>query len=244
MVDVEVVDASEDEELPRPAGDGLHKNLLKELSEVTPLAQARRSKVVYSKRVTSASSSAVRKSSRTKGAAAGTSALLRAQRLTAEKNLEGKAGNNITKDKGNDFAILDLLSDAHLSSVVRDSCLVFSPKAGDQGVALSIIRAKEKVQVALAETSRRLELEAKVAAAAKAAAEEAPRVELAAGVASPPAASNLPGEGAPESAPKAHALTAGVGNESAPPRSRPRRKCAKAPVLAVSKRQYKKRAPK
>jgi hypothetical protein len=94
--------------------------------------------------------SAVRKSSRTQGAAAGTSALLRAQRLTAEKNLEGKAGNTVTKNKGNDFVILDLLSDAHLTSVVRDSCMVFSPRVGNSGEAFSIIRAKERVQATLA----------------------------------------------------------------------------------------------
>ncbi|KAK1695684.1 hypothetical protein QYE76_012381 [Lolium multiflorum] len=165
--DVEVLDASDDDDLPRPGEDAARKNLLQEMSHATPLVQARRSKAVYSKRATP--SSAVRKSSRSQGVAAGTSALVRAQRLTAEKNLEGKACTDTVKNKGNDFAILDLLPDDHLSSVVRDSCLVFSPKLGCPGEALSIIRAKEKVQAALAETSRRLEQEAAVAKAAAAA---------------------------------------------------------------------------
>jgi hypothetical protein len=256
MADVEVVDASEDEELPQPKDDGVHKNLLKELPEATPLAQARRSKAVYTKRATSATPSAVRKSARSQGATAGTSALLRAHRLTAEKNLEGKASTNISSDKGNDFAILDLLSDAHLSSVVRDSCLVFSPTTADPGEALSIIRAKEKVQAALAETARRLELEAKAAAAAKAAlvavAGEAPRVEPAhtPGVEQPddlaatPAALGSPGAVVPASVGSTGAPSAGAVAAPVPTRSRPRRSCAKAPALTVSKRQYKKRASK
>jgi hypothetical protein len=256
--DVEVVDASDDEELPRPVGDAAHKNLLQEMTEATPLVQALRSKAIYSKRATS--TPAVRKSSRTQGAAAGTSALLRAQRLTAKKNLEGKAGIDTVKDKGNDFAILDLLPDEHLSSVVRDSCLVFSPKLGCPGEALSIIRAKEKVQAALAETSRSLDREAKAAAAAKVAAAagalaEAPRVELAAGEetpraeltpgeAAPPSELGRHGAGALKSASRELALTVAPDAVSAPTRSRPRRSCAKAPALAVSKRHYKKRAPK
>jgi hypothetical protein len=171
--DVEVLDASDDDDLPRPGEDAARKNLLQEMSQATPLVQARRSKAVYSKRATP--SSAVRKSSRSQGVAAGTSALLRAQRLTAEKNLEGKACTDTVKNKGNDFAIPDLLPDDHLSSVVHDSCLVFSPKLGCPGEALSIIRAKEKVQAALAETSRRLDQEA---AAAKAVAAAVLRLKL------------------------------------------------------------------
>jgi hypothetical protein len=62
----------------------------------------------------------------------------KAYRLTAEKNL----------DKGNDFSILDAHSDSHLSLVVKDSCLVFSPSAGTPSEALSLVRAKEKVQAA------------------------------------------------------------------------------------------------
>jgi hypothetical protein len=72
----------------------------------------------------------------------------KAYRLTAEKNL----------DKGNDFSILDAHSDSHLSLVVKDSCLVFSPSAGTPSEALSLVRAKEKVQAALAEHSHRQQL--------------------------------------------------------------------------------------
>jgi hypothetical protein len=253
--EVEVVDASDEEEMPLPNDDGVRKNLLKELSEAAPLAQARRSKAVYSKRAASATP-AVRKSARSQGATAGTSALLRAQRLTAEKNLEGKAGPNTYPEKGNDFAILDLLSDAHLSSVVRDSCLVLSPTTADPGEALSIIRAKEKVQAALAETARRLELEAKAAAAAKAAlvavAGEAPRgepahtpgVEQPDDLAATPVALGSPGAVVPASVGSTGAPSAGAVAAPVPTRSRPRRSCAKAPALTVSKRQYKKRASK
>jgi hypothetical protein len=120
--------------------------------------------------------------------------------------------------------------------------MVFSPRVGNSGEALSIIRAKERVQAALAETARRLELEAE---AAKAAA-DALREEQAGGEAEaePPALSHPAGAGVPEPAPTSPATTAGACEGSGPSRSHPRRKCAKAPVLAVSKRQYKKRASK
>jgi hypothetical protein len=86
--------------------------------------------------------------------------MAKAQRLTAEKNL----------DRGNDFAILDLQSNAHLSSVVQDSCIVFVPSAGTPSEALSLIRAKEAVQAALAETRFRLDREAATKVAGEAAA--------------------------------------------------------------------------
>jgi hypothetical protein len=143
-----------------------------------------------------------------------------------------------------------------LSLVVRDSCLVFSPTLTDPGEALSIIRAKEKVQAALAETARRLELEAKAAAAAKAAldaaAGEAPRVEPAdtpgaepaEDLATPLATLGSTGAVGPMSAGMSRAPTEGAIAAPVPPRSRPRRSCVKAPAVAVSKRQYKKRASK
>jgi hypothetical protein len=265
--DVEVLDASDDDDLPRPGEDAARKNLLQELSQATPLVQARRSKAVYSKRATP--SSTVRKSARSQGVAAGTSALVRAQRLTAEKNLEGKTCTDTVTNKGNDFAILDLLPDDHLSSVVRDSCLVFSPTMGCPGEALSIIRAKEKVQAALAETSRRLEQEAAAAkaAAAAGASAEAPREELAAAAAVAPRVERVEGDELPraERAEGEEPPTGGVGplgeldgpgagaqapvsvdpaSPPPPPRSRPKRSCVKVPALAVSKRQYKKRAAK
>jgi hypothetical protein len=64
-----------------------------------------------------------------------------------------------TSRKVRDFSVLDLLPDSHLTSVVKDSCIVFSPSEGCPGEALSIIRAKEQVHATLAATARRLRLE-------------------------------------------------------------------------------------
>jgi transposase len=55
--------------------------------------------------------------------------------------------------------VLDVLLDKHLSSIVRDNCLLFHPRAGSPEDDISLIRAKEKVQAAFAETRRRLDLE-------------------------------------------------------------------------------------
>jgi hypothetical protein len=74
---------------------------------------------------------------------------VRAQQLSTKKNLEGRM-TLIGKEKGNDFDVLDILPDSHLSSVVTDSCLVFNPSAGEPGEALPIIRAKEKVRAIIA----------------------------------------------------------------------------------------------
>jgi hypothetical protein len=82
----------------------------------------------------------------------------KAQQLAADKNLETVVTNKGV-DKGTDFAVLDILPDSHLSSIVKDSCIVFSPSKGSPGEALSIVRAKERVQAALAATTRRLRLE-------------------------------------------------------------------------------------
>jgi hypothetical protein len=80
-------------------------------------------------------------------------------------------------DRGNDFAILDLHSDAHLSSVVQDSCIVFVPSAGTPSEALSLIHAKEVVQAVLAETRFRLDREAATKAAREAAAAAAAQID-------------------------------------------------------------------
>jgi hypothetical protein len=80
---------------------------------------------------------------------------MKAQKRTADKNRE-TTGN---KEKGTDFNPLDLLSDNHISKVVKDSCVVFCPSGGTPGEAISLLRAKERVQAALAATARRLELE-------------------------------------------------------------------------------------
>jgi hypothetical protein len=66
----------------------------------------------------------------------------KARRLAAEKNLD--------MERGTDHVILVLHSDFHLSSIIRDSCVVFNPAVGTPGEILSMIRAKEQLQAALA----------------------------------------------------------------------------------------------
>ncbi|KAK1696065.1 hypothetical protein QYE76_012762 [Lolium multiflorum] len=95
-----------------------------------------------------------------RGGKTGTSTIVKAQCLAAEKNLEGKC-----KESGTSAEVLGFLSDSHLSEVILDSGMVFRPSAGTQAEALSIIRAKEMVQAALAATTRRLELEAEARSA-------------------------------------------------------------------------------
>jgi UDP-N-acetylglucosamine 2-epimerase len=89
-------------------------------------------------------STAIRKSSTYKGSAANKPVMERAKERAAERNLK----------KGNDFIVLDTYSDDHLTSVVADCCVVFTQSAGTPVEALSLIRAKERVQVALASVAR------------------------------------------------------------------------------------------
>jgi hypothetical protein len=248
LVEMETVDESDVEELV-VGGD-----LRAEVAVATPIAQGPRSKAVYFKRGQSTPASAVRKSARNSSVAPGTSALARAQQLTAEKNLEGKTApaSAIGKEKGNDFSVLDILSDSHLTSVVTDSCMMFVPSAREPEEALSIVRAKEKVQAAMAETARRLAREAETAAANLEAA-GAPTAQEAADEVDP---ALLPpcaqGEGLSEAGAstartpvtRAKSRPAAAEGQSAAPRSRPLRKCVKASVRAVSTRQYKRRSSK
>jgi hypothetical protein len=134
------------------------QDLLREAREVTPVARGPRSAAIpYARRTVSKPTTAVRKSSR-HGKGVGASTMMeKAQLLAAGKNLESVTTKDV--DKGTDFAILDILPDSHLSSVVKDSCIVFSPSLGSPGEALTIVRAKERVQAALAATARRLRLE-------------------------------------------------------------------------------------
>jgi hypothetical protein len=192
-----------------------------------PLAQGQRSLAVAvstRKKKKLVVPTPVRKSGRNQGAAAGTPILELAQRLAAEKNLE----TNKAKPKGNNSSALDILSDSHISSVVRDSCLLFHPRVGAPLEAISLIRAKEKAQEALAATRRRLDLE-----------EEA---RLAAREAAIPTAV-APTEGSPSAATLANAReavaglrelgadldmdTAAEGEKGSPPTGRPIRKCVK-----------------
>lgn len=105
--------------------------------------------------------------------AGATPVLEKAQRRASEKNLETVISNN--KGQGNDYTLLDSLSDSHLELVATDSCVIFNPRAGAKEEALSLIRAKELAQAALAEAAdTHLQEQAAVAAAAREAAAEAP----------------------------------------------------------------------
>jgi hypothetical protein len=150
-------------------GQAMVQDLLQEARTATPVVRGPRSAAIpYARKTASKPASAVRKSARHgKGTAASTTVMEKAQQLAADKNLETAGTNNKKADKGTDFAILDILPDSHLSSVVKDSCIVFSPSLGCPGEALSIIRAKEQVQAALAATARRLQLESEARKAAE-----------------------------------------------------------------------------
>ncbi|KAK1698174.1 hypothetical protein QYE76_014871 [Lolium multiflorum] len=142
-------------------GQVVVKDLVREACAATPVARGPRSAAIpYARRTATKPAAAVRKSSRHGKGAVASTMLEKAQQLVADKNLETVINNNKDVDKGTDFAILDILPDSHLSSVVKDSCIVFSPSMGCPGEALSVVRAKEKVQAALAATARRLRLEA------------------------------------------------------------------------------------
>jgi hypothetical protein len=150
-------------------------DLQREVQVGTPLVRGPRSMAIpYARKSTPTPASAVRKSARHSNGASAVSVLEKAKLLAADKNLE----NAKTVEKGTNFSVLDLLPDSHLTSVVKDSCVIFSPSVGSPGEALSIIRAKEQVQAALAATSRRLKLEAEAKKAAEAAAALSPPVGL------------------------------------------------------------------
>jgi hypothetical protein len=140
-----------------------------------------------------AAGSRARKSSRLTGGASSTSAMEKAKRRTTERNLDSDAG------RPDSFSVLDLLPDSRLSSVIADSCIVFVPSAGSPGEALSLIRAKEKVQAALAEVALHKEQEAALHAAREAAAAAMPAASEAGTLAAAAAAAGSGGEAsAPE----------------------------------------------
>jgi hypothetical protein len=132
-----------------------------------------------------ASGSRVRKSSRLQGSTSATTSLERAKRLAAERNLDTDKGTE-------DFSVLDLHSDSHLSSVIADSCVVFVPSAGSPVEALSMIRAKEKVQAALAQAALRKEAEAAARSAREADVLLAPVLEEVGTSSLPTAAGGVP----------------------------------------------------
>jgi hypothetical protein len=127
-----------------------------EVPAVPATARARRSKAVPVP--SSSTPAALRKSSRHKGTTASKPVLEKAMERAAEKNLE--TGN---------FVVLDHLPDSHLSSVASDCCFVFTPSAGTPAEALSLIRAKERLQGSLAAVARHQAQEAAECAAREAA---------------------------------------------------------------------------
>jgi hypothetical protein len=68
---------------------------------------------------------------RCKGAARATPVMEKAHRRASEKNLE--AVINTDKSQGNDYTLLDSLSNSHLELVATDSCVVFNPRGVQRG---------------------------------------------------------------------------------------------------------------
>jgi hypothetical protein len=167
----------------------------------------------------------VRKSGRNKGTLANLLVMEKAQRLVVGKNLE----------IGNDFHILDSQSDDHLASVLLDSCVTFVPSVGTLCEALSLLRAKEKVQVALARVAAEKELADR---AAREAAVASLPLSDSAGV---PALTGGPPQGGPR---ELVTTSLGLGGDPGPSRAKPRHACAKRPVLTIRKGRGKKSAAK
>ena len=120
------------------------------------------------------------------------------------------------------FAILQDIPDAHLLSVAADSCVLFPADPSAAAETLSILRANELAQAALASTRCRLEAE-KAQAAAQVAAESASMASASGG-----AELSCP-EGGPQCVPGEAAGAAGAAFRSkqrspSPPRVPPRRR--------------------
>jgi hypothetical protein len=141
-------------------------DLRQEATAAVSMVRGKRTKVVTTETILAIkdkpSGARARKSSRLKGPAASASSMDKAKKMAAERNLDTAAGKE-------DFSVLDLYPDARLSSVIMDSCVVFVPSAGSPSEALSVLRAKEQVQAALAEVANRLEKEKEARAAREAA---------------------------------------------------------------------------
>jgi hypothetical protein len=167
---LEVMRRSMAREEVSPAALDLHK----EMTAMVSLARGKRTKVLTTETIRTktapATGSRVHKSSRLKGSTSATTSLERAKRLAAEQNLDTGKGTD-------EFSVLDLHSDSHLSSVIADSCVVFVPSGGSPVEALSIIRAKEKVQAALAQAALYKEAEAAARSAREADVSLAPVLE-------------------------------------------------------------------
>jgi hypothetical protein len=107
------------------------------------MPKAKRSKTVMVVEVKTGDGATMRKSARHKGDSAATAALEKTHKRAAEKNL----------DAGTSFAPLSLVPDSHLSDDLDDCCAVFVSGKGTWTEWLSLLRAKEKVQAALAEAA-------------------------------------------------------------------------------------------
>jgi hypothetical protein len=129
------------------AAKELAVDLRQEATAAVSLVRGKRTKVVTTETILAIkdnpAGAQARKSSRLKGTAASSTSMDTAKRLAAERNLDTATGKE-------DFSVLDLYSDARLSSVITDSCVVFVLSAGLPSKALSVLRAKEQVQAALA----------------------------------------------------------------------------------------------
>jgi hypothetical protein len=143
----------------------------------------------------------VRKSSRHSKVSVNLSALEKAKRLTADKNLDSGTHQSTS---------LDSLPDARLSNVLVDSCIIFNPSRGSPCEILDLVRAREHAQAAIAAAAFKKEKEEQLAAAREA--------DLQA---------EVPAEGPPVSED-----TEGEGPST---RSKPKRACAKRPMLSARK---------
>jgi hypothetical protein len=148
------------------AAKELAMDLRQEATAAVSLVHGKRTKVVTTKTILAIkdkpAGARARKSSRLKGAAASSTSMDKAKRLAAERNLDTAAGKE-------DFSVSDLHSNARLSSVITDSCVVFVPSAGSPSKALSVLRVKEQVLAALAEVANIMEKESEARAAREAA---------------------------------------------------------------------------
>jgi hypothetical protein len=102
----------------------------------------------------------VRKSSRHSKASVNISALEKAKRLTADKNLDSGTPKSTT---------LTSLPDSRLASVLEDSCIIFNPSRGSPSEILDLVRSRELSQASIAAAALRREQEETLVAAREAA---------------------------------------------------------------------------
>jgi hypothetical protein len=101
-----------------------------------------------------------RMSKRLLGPASATSVLQRAQERAASKNLEGNLPVVTPLPPIASFLVLTSLTDSHLEEVTHDSGVAFTLEKGSVSDTLSLIRAKEEAQAALALAAFRQEQDA------------------------------------------------------------------------------------